>query len=90
MIYLSVRHHHTLMRLRMQKNLFAFLFLIFGKRDSFLVLETLNSKEATYLWRLNATAAAFDKNRGLFRLKFEWVEKEISIISEEGDVGTVL
>lgn len=82
--YLSARHLHQQMRLRLLKKPFAFLFLIFGKQECFLVLETLNSKEATYLWNLNVTPSEFSKNTGLLKKKFEWVEQEISVISAEG------
>lgn len=82
--YLSARHLHTQVRLRLQKKPFAFLFMLLGRQNSFLVLETLNSKEATYLWKLNATAAELGDDRNLLRQKFDWVEQEISIISSEG------
>lgn len=49
-----------------------------------MVLETLNSKEATYLWKLDAPPSQLDESRDLLRQKFEWVEQEISIISAEG------
>lgn len=82
--YLSARHVHTVMRLRWVKQQGAFLFLLPGKKDSFLILEKLNSAEATYLWRLHAKGAQLGDDRGLLKQKFEWVEQEISIISTEG------
>jgi len=82
--YLSARHVTTVMRLRWVKQQRAFLFLLLGKQDSFLILEKLNSKEATYLWKLHAKGSELSENRGLLKQKREWVEQEISIIRTEG------
>lgn len=64
-LYLSALHAHAVMRLRWVKQQGAFLFLLRGKLDSFLVLETLNSKEATYLWRLHVTGSQLSEDRAL-------------------------
>jgi hypothetical protein len=82
--YLSARHATTVMCLRWVKQQRAFLFLLLGKQDSFLILEKLNSKEATYLWKLHAKGSELSENRGLLKQKREWVEQEISIIRTEG------
>lgn len=84
LLYLSARHLHQVMRLRMLKKPFAFLFLIPGKQNSFFVLETLNNKDATYLWALNCTESQLRATPELLRHKYEWVEQEISLISAEG------
>jgi len=81
--YLSKLDLYDLMRLRMMKKPFAFLFLVSGEKGCFLILETLNSKEASYIWRLNAPESELRANRDLLQREYTWVEKEISIISAE-------
>jgi hypothetical protein len=80
---LSAMHLTDLMKLRIQKKPFAFLFFMSGNRGCFLVLETLDRKDATYLWRLNATEEELRADRSLLRHEFAWVEQEISMISTE-------
>ncbi len=46
--------------------------------------QALNRKDATYLWRLNATEEELRADRNLLRREFAWVEQEITIISDEG------
>lgn len=50
--YLSGKHMHRLMRLRFIFKPFSFLFLLEGRSQYFLVWETLDTEEATYIWPL--------------------------------------
>jgi hypothetical protein len=50
--YLSSRHAARVMRLRFILNPFSFLFLLEGEEYYHLIWETLDTEEATYLWRI--------------------------------------
>ncbi|MDH7911361.1 hypothetical protein [Winogradskyella sp. SYSU M77433] len=48
--YLSSKHTHELMKLRFINKPFSFVFLIEGDNRYHFIWETLNTKEATYVW----------------------------------------
>lgn len=51
--YLASHHCSTIVRLRFVLDPMSFLFLLEGKKDYHLVWETLDTKEATYVWHVN-------------------------------------
>ena len=53
--YLASKHENKTMKLRFVLNPFSFVFLLSGTAGYHLVLETLDTEEATYIWH-------FDKN----------------------------
>ena len=72
------------MDLKWESGMDTFLLLLSGKNGCFLILETLDSKKATYLWKLHATELELSDNKELFEQKLQCVEQEISIIRTEG------
>ncbi len=51
--YLSQLHERKFLKIRFVLNPFSFVFLLSGNQQFHLVLETLDSEEATYLWHIN-------------------------------------
>ena len=58
LLYLSERHAMKLHLLRATGEPFSFIFLIQTEKNLYVVWETHNTKEATYLWQLQAVEAA--------------------------------
>lgn len=48
--YLAKYHERTILKIRFVLNPFSFVFLLAGKTGFHIVLETLNTEEATYIW----------------------------------------
>ena len=48
--YLASRHEKNILKLRFVLTPFSFIFLISGDEQYHLVMETLNTEEATYIW----------------------------------------
>ena len=48
--YLASKHDNNILKLRFVLNPFSFVFLISGKEQYHVVLETLDTEEATYIW----------------------------------------
>ena len=51
--YLAEHHERTILKIRFVLNPFSFVFLLAGKTGFHIVLETLNTEEATYIWHFN-------------------------------------
>lgn len=51
--YLADRHQSHLLKIHFVLHPFSFLFLLKGDRNFYLVLETLDTREATYIWGLD-------------------------------------
>lgn len=75
--YLSKNHNHTQMRIRYVLHSFAFVFLLVGEHKNHIVLETLDSKEATYIWHLS-------KDSKIFQKELQRVNNELNFIKNNG------
>jgi hypothetical protein len=49
LLYLAKRHNHNVLKIRFVLHPFSFVFLLEGKQKYHIVLETLDTKEATYI-----------------------------------------
>ena len=59
--YLSSQHLSAILKIRFILSPFSFLFLLSGDKQYHLVWETLNSKEATYIWHFEKTMETLRK-----------------------------
>lgn len=75
--YLASRHDGTTLKLRFVLNPFSFVFLLSGTEQYHVVLETLDSEEATYIWHI-------EKNRQLLPQKLRTIDKDLNIIRNKG------
>ncbi len=75
--YLASRHDGTTLKLRFVLNPFSFVFLLSGTEQYHVVLETLDSEEATYIWHV-------EKNRQLLPQKLRTIDKDLNIIRNKG------
>jgi len=75
--YLSSKHDGTTLKLRFVLNPFSFVFLLPGTEQFHIVLETLDTEEATYIWHV-------DKNRQLLLQKLRSIDQDLNVIRNKG------
>lgn len=75
--YLASKHEANILKLRFVLAPFSFIFLLSGDEYFHLVLETLNTEEATYIWH-------FGKNVHELRNRLKVVENDLSHIRNNG------
>ena len=59
--YLARNHEETILKVKYITRPFAFLFLIAGREKYHLVMETLDTEEATYIWSVNKTPESLEE-----------------------------
>jgi len=75
--YLAEKHQSNILKIRFVLNPFSFVFLLSGEEQYHLVLETLDTKEATYIWHV-------DKNKQELRDQLRRIDQQLSLIRNEG------
>jgi len=75
--HLAQKHDGSTLRIRFVLNPFSFVFLLAGKEQFHIVLETLDTEEATYLWH-------FEKNGMQLPQQLKLVEQHLNIIRNKG------
>ncbi|WP_281225513.1 DEAD/DEAH box helicase [Flavobacterium aquiphilum] len=75
--YLAKHHERTVLKIRFVLNPFSFVFLLAGKKGFHIVLETLNTEEATYVWH-------FDKDRQFIPDILKQIDNYLNIIRNNG------
>lgn len=75
--FLAEKHEKNIMKLRFALQPFSFVFLLAGERNYHIILETLDTEEATYIWHT-------DKNKSVLIDTIKHIDKEINIIREKG------
>jgi superfamily II DNA or RNA helicase len=75
--YLADRHERSLIKLRFVLNPFAFVFLLKGNHQFHLILETLDTEEATYIWH-------FSKEKGMFKKQIMKIDEDLNLIRNKG------
>ena len=75
--YLADRHERTILRIRFVLSPFSFVFLLSGEQQFHIVLETLDTEEATYLWHI-------EKDKTQLRFQLKTIDDHLSIIRNNG------
>ena len=75
--YLASRHERNILKLRFVLSPFSFVFLIVGNESFHIVLETLNTEEATYIWQV-------EKDLNSLKNKFREIDRDIETIRNKG------
>ena len=75
--YLADRHENHVMKIRFALSPFSFVFLLSGEHRYFIVLETLDTEEATYIWHTL-------KNKASLIEEVKQIDNHLSIIREKG------
>lgn len=75
--YLADKHQSNLMKIRFVLSPFSFVFLLSGEQQYHIVLETLDTEEATYLWHT-------DKSKHKLIDKVKEIDTQLNIIRNKG------
>ena len=75
--YLADRHARTILKIRFVLSPFSFVFLLIGKNNFHIVMETLDTEEATYLWH-------FDNDKSTLPSNLKQVDLNLNIIRNKG------
>ena len=75
--YLATNHDSSVLKIRFVLSPFSFVFLITGKHQYHLVLETLYTEEATYIWHIS-------KSKSVLREKLSSVDSDLQLIRNKG------
>ncbi|MDP3357950.1 MAG: DEAD/DEAH box helicase family protein [Lutibacter sp.] len=75
--YLADKHQSNLMKIRFVLSPFSFVFLLSGEQQYHIVLETLDTEEATYLWHT-------DKSKQKLIDKVKDIDTQLNIIRNKG------
>lgn len=75
--FLANRHERNVMKLRFVLQPFSFVFLLKGEQEYHIVLETLDTEEATYIWHM-------DKNETALMETIKQIDWQLNIIREKG------
>jgi superfamily II DNA/RNA helicase len=75
--YLANKHSRSLMKIRFVLNPFSFVFLLPGEKQFHIILETLDTEEATYLWHV-------EKNKESLIKKVNEIDHQLNLIRNKG------
>lgn len=75
--FLADKHQRDVMKLRFVLQPFSFVFLIAGEQNYHIILETLDTEEATYIWHT-------DKSKSTLIDTIKQIDKELNIIKDKG------
>lgn len=75
--YLAMNHDSNTLKLRFVLNPFSFVFLLTGIDQYHIVLETLDTEEATYIWHI-------DKNKNILSQKLGAIDLDLNTIRNNG------
>jgi superfamily II DNA or RNA helicase len=75
--FLSQRHDRSTLKIRFVLSPFSFVFLLTGQEQFHIVLETLDTEEATYLWH-------FPKDKSTLKIKLKEIDEQLNVIRNKG------
>ncbi|MDN3672087.1 DEAD/DEAH box helicase family protein [Flavobacterium branchiarum] len=75
--FLADKHERNVMKLRFVLQPFSFVFLLEGTQNYHIILETLDTEEATYIWHT-------DKGKSVLIDTIKQIDKDLNIIREKG------
>ena len=75
--YLADQHESRTMKIRFVLNPFSFVFLLAGEQRYYVILETLDTEEATYLWHTS-------KNKSSLIEEVKQIEGQLNMIRDKG------
>jgi len=75
--YLAEKHESDILKLRFILNPFSFVFLLSGQEQFHLVMETLDTREATYIWHI-------EKDKQELRNQLQVIDRQLNMIRNDG------
>jgi len=80
--FLSSKHLHDVIKLRIIHKPFSFIFLIQGDKNYHIIWETLDTEEATYVWHI-------EKDPNVLKLTLQELENIIKLIKVQGKTAYI-
>ena len=77
LMYLAQRHDSPTLKIRFVLSPFSFVFLLAGEEQFHIVLETLDTEEATYIWHI-------PNDIEMLKIKLKEIDQQLSIIKNNG------
>ena len=77
LMYLAQKHDSQTLKIRFVLSPFSFIFLLSGEEQFHIVLETLDTEEATYVWHI-------PKDIQTLKIKLKEIDQQLSIIKNNG------
>jgi hypothetical protein len=74
---MAEKHESDILKLRFVLNPFSFVFLLAGQEQFHLVMETLDTREATYIWHI-------DKDKQELRNQLQVIDRQLNLIRNDG------
>lgn len=75
--FLAIKHERSILKIRFVLSPFSFVFLLSGQEQFHIILETLDTEEATYLWHCVKTKQALIK-------KVKEIDEQLNLIRNKG------
>src|SRR5690606_2958192 len=75
--FLADHHRSSIMKIRFVLSPFAFVFLLSGDQKYHVILETLDTEEATYIWHT-------EKDRTMLKAAVAMIDKDLQVIRKKG------
>ena len=75
--YLSEKHDSSVLKIRFVLSPFSFVFLMTGEEQYHVIMETLDTEEATYIWHV-------EKSLSDLKQKLKEIDRDLSIVRNEG------
>ncbi len=75
--HLAEKHESDILKLRFVLNPFLFVFLLAGQEQFHLVMETLDTREATYVWHI-------EKDKQELRNQLQVIDRQLNLIRNDG------
>ena len=75
--YLAEKHDGTVLKIRFVLSPFSFVFLLSGEDRYHIVMETLDTEEATYIWHV-------DKSLSDLKRKLKEIDLDLNLVRNEG------
>ncbi|MGJ8744299.1 hypothetical protein [Polaribacter sp.] len=73
LLYLAKQHNYKILKMRFVLYPFSFVFLLEGQQKYHIVLETLDTKEATYIWHLSKENLQLKEELEHINQKLNWI-----------------
>ncbi len=80
--HLASRHKSDILKLRFVLNPFSFVFLLSGDKHFHIIMETLDTEEATYIWHTQLSISQV--NKYLLSKRLQEINEDLNIIRNKG------
>ena len=84
--YLSALHKHNIVKLRIIKKPFSFLFFLESEKTQFFIWETLFGTDGTYIWLFKKSLGEVSEYKKILKNNLEIIKEEISKIKTIGRI----